>query len=116
MTFAPPVVISSYRALYKAGLAAVQHSSPARYAVRDKIRAAFRSSTPSQFSQQRVDNTVEFLQIAAKRKGIEHDIVRNLCMVHYWQVMGKKRFVPPRNITQAKKKDCYLHISPTTKE
>lgn len=88
-------IVASYRAVYKAGLAAVQHSSPARFAIRDKVRKAFRSSDASQFSQQRVDNTVEFLKIAGKRKGIEHDIVRNLCLVHYWQVMGKKVFVRP---------------------
>lgn len=87
----PSTLIASYRALYKAALAAVQHSSPARYAVRDKLRSAFRSR--GVFVPQRADNTVAFLRTAAWRKGLEHQVVRNLCMVHYWQVMGKKRYV-----------------------
>lgn len=83
---------ASYRALYKAGLAAVQHSSPARFAIRDKLRHAFRSSSSSSvFSQTRADNTVAFLRVAARRKGLEHDVVRNLCLVHYWQVMGTRK-------------------------
>lgn len=88
----PPrsAIIASYRQLYKAGLSSIQHSSPARFAIRDKIRAAFRNGA-AVFSQQRADNTVEFLRTAARRKGIEHQVVRNLCLVHYWQVMGKKK-------------------------
>lgn len=81
---------ASYRALYKAGLAAVQHSSPARFAIRDKLRSAFRGGS-ARFSQQRADNTVAFLRVAARRKGLEHEIVRNLCLVHYWQVMGTRQ-------------------------
>lgn len=95
----PSAVAHAYRALYKAGLAAVQYSYPARYAVRDKLRAAFRSPSPphqllghkEQFSQERIDNTVEFLRTAARRKGLEHEIVRNLTLVHYWRVMRKQR-------------------------
>lgn len=85
-------LIASYRALYKAGLAAVQHSSPARFAIRDKLRSAFRPATSTTtYSQARADNTVEFLRVAARRKGIEHSVVRNLCLVHYWQVMGRRK-------------------------
>ncbi|RPB14493.1 DUF1763-domain-containing protein [Morchella conica CCBAS932] len=95
---APSTVTHAYRALYKAGLAAVQYSHPARYAIRDKLRAAFRNPRQphqllgerEQFSQERIDNTVEFLRTAARRKGVEHEIVRNLTMVHYWRVMRKQ--------------------------
>ncbi|KAG0131701.1 hypothetical protein HOY82DRAFT_484864 [Tuber indicum] len=83
-------IIHSYRALYKAGLAAVQYSSPARYSIREKLRKAFRSSNPNRFSQQRVDNTVRFLRTAARRKGMEHCIVKNLCKVAYWQLHSRK--------------------------
>ncbi|PWW78346.1 DUF1763-domain-containing protein [Tuber magnatum] len=82
-------IIHAYRALYKAGLAAVQYSSPARYSIRDKLRKAFRHSDPNRFSQQRVNNTVQFLRTAARRKGMEHCIVKNLCMVAYWQLHSK---------------------------
>ncbi|RPA91143.1 DUF1763-domain-containing protein [Choiromyces venosus 120613-1] len=78
-------VIHNYRALYKAALAACQYSSPSRYCVRDKLRKAFRKSDPNRFSQQRIDNTIEFLRTAARRKGMEHYIIKNLCMVEYWQ-------------------------------
>ncbi|KAL7276550.1 hypothetical protein RUND412_000430, partial [Rhizina undulata] len=85
------LILASYRRVYKAGLAAIQFSDPARYAVRDKIRKAFRRSPPSAYSQLRIDNTVEFLRIAARRRGTEHQIVRNLCMVHYWQQLRSRR-------------------------
>ncbi|PUU81364.1 hypothetical protein B9Z19DRAFT_1077326 [Tuber borchii] len=82
-------IIRSYRTLYKAGLAAVQYSSPARYSIREKLRKAFRRSDPSRFSQQRIDNTVQFLRTAARRKGMEHRIVKNLCKVAYWQLHSR---------------------------
>ncbi|CUS14051.1 unnamed protein product, partial [Tuber aestivum] len=82
--------IHAYRALYKAGLAAVQYSSPARYSIREKLRKAFRHSDPNRFSQQRIDNTVQFLRTAARRRGMEHSIVKNLCKVAYWQLHSRK--------------------------
>ncbi|KAF3924216.1 hypothetical protein ABW21_db0202508 [Orbilia brochopaga] len=104
MAAAPPSrldIIRAYRHLLRAGLRAVQYSTPARYAIRDKLRQAFISETPQNanvytspashiptvfpktFSQTRIDNTVRFLNTAATRRGMEHEIVRNLCHVEY---------------------------------
>ena len=61
---------------------AVKYSVPAKYSVRDKIRLGFLEKTGS-VSQETVDNTVLFLETAAKRKGMEHKLVRNVCL-HDW--------------------------------
>ncbi|KAI5809013.1 hypothetical protein DFH27DRAFT_542128 [Peziza echinospora] len=87
----PIAIIHAYRALFRASLVAVQYSKPARYAVRDKLRTAFRSRKPEDFNQERIDNTLHFLKAAGERVGMEHRIVRNLCMVHYWQQQMKSR-------------------------
>ncbi|KAL7272887.1 hypothetical protein RUND412_004289 [Rhizina undulata] len=107
------LILASYRCVYKAGLAAIQFSTPARYAVRDKIRKAFRSSPPSAYSQLRIDNTVEFLRIAARRRGIEHQIIRNLCLVHYWQQMRSRRVLNPaqRNVSDRALANYYETIT-----
>ncbi|KAF3936476.1 hypothetical protein ABW19_dt0208429 [Dactylella cylindrospora] len=99
-------LLHAYRHLLRAGLRAVQYSSPARYAIRSKLRHAFRrdnsnntslklynaTSFPSSrrptifplaYSQTRIDNTIEFLNTAARRRGLEHTIVKNLCYVEY---------------------------------
>ncbi|EPS37141.1 hypothetical protein H072_9224 [Dactylellina haptotyla CBS 200.50] len=92
-------LIHAYRRLLRAGLRAVQSSLPARLALRSKLRHAFRADSPSRFdtanspasrlpsvfphrfSQTRIDNTIRFLNTAAARLGLEHTIVKNLCMV-----------------------------------
>ena len=76
-------IVRAYRNLYRAGLRAVQYSSPARYTLRDRLRRAFRASSASDFDQQRILNTLEFLDGAAKTTGIEHHIVKSLLMV-WW--------------------------------
>src|SRR4051794_11389190 len=83
-------VYSTYRSLFRAGLRAVQFSTPARYAVRDKLRAAFREAAPS-FNQARINNTLQFLRAASIHLGTEHKIVRNLCLVHYWRQGPEKQ-------------------------
>lgn len=84
-------ILHAYRSLLRAGLVAVQYSTPARYAIRDKLRTAFRERPPTSFNQSRINNTLEFLGAAGQRVGTEHQIVRNLCFVHYWQTHHKFR-------------------------
>lgn len=85
----------AYRALLKASLAAVQYTVPERYVVRDKLRTAFRFTPASHYSPRRIHNTLDFLWTAAEKRGLEHKIVKNLCVVHYYQMaFRKKRFVP----------------------
>lgn len=83
MTASKQDIIRAYRNLYRAGLRAVQYSAPARYTLRDRLRRAFRASPASDFDQQRILNTLEFLNGATKTTGIEHHIVKSLLMV-WW--------------------------------
>jgi len=85
MTASKQDIIKAYRNLYRAGLRAVQYSAPARYTLRDRLRRAFHASSSSDFDQQRILNTLEFLNGAAKTTGIEHHIVRNLLMVWWYE-------------------------------
>lgn len=87
------VVRNAYRQLYKAGLAAVQYSIPARHDLRDSMRRAFRESPSTQFSLTRIENTIDFFRRAAAVKGIEHKIVKNLCLIHYWQYYKRRRYL-----------------------
>lgn len=75
-------IIQAYRALYKHSLRAVQYSIPSRYTFRDHLRRAFRSSKPGDFDAARIANTLQFLDGAAKYRGLEHKIVKNLS--HVW--------------------------------
>jgi hypothetical protein len=77
-------LLSAYRHLYRSGLRAVQYSSPARYNIRDKLRKSFRTESPENFNPDRIGNTIRFLETAAERRGLEHKIVKNLCLVEYY--------------------------------
>jgi hypothetical protein len=86
---------TAYRHLLKAAYAAVQYTVPERFIVRDKLRRAFRFSPTSRYNPQRIHNTLEFLDLAATKRGLEHKLVKNLCLVHYHHVsFRKKRFAP----------------------
>lgn len=79
-------ILLAYRHLYQHLLRAVKYSKPARYIARDRIRAAFRNSSPHQqqhFQPAEISRTLEFLDNAAKYRGLEHRIVKN-CMHVWW--------------------------------
>ncbi|KAF3156152.1 hypothetical protein TWF225_009935 [Orbilia oligospora] len=112
-------VIHAYRNLLRAGLRAVQYSSPARYGLRSKLRHAFSDETapilqpsaggapartqrfPKTFSQTRIDNTIRFLNTAATRLGMEHTIVKHLCFVEWRREISRL----PRSTTVMKPSD-----------
>ncbi|EWC45747.1 hypothetical protein DRE_05084 [Drechslerella stenobrocha 248] len=112
-------IIRAYRHLLRAGLQAVQYSSPARYCIRSKLRHAFSLESPPSmnasgspacqlptvfpkaFSQARIDNTIRFLDTAARRLGMEHTIVKHLCHVEY----RRNPHMFPRNINGLKPND-----------
>ncbi|PQE25385.1 Mitochondrial carrier protein [Rutstroemia sp. NJR-2017a BBW] len=75
--------IEAYRSLYRALLHAVQYAKPARYQGRDILRNAFRKGDPATYDQKRIENTITFLNIAAKEKGLEHKLLKNLLRVQY---------------------------------
>ncbi|GAB7348436.1 hypothetical protein MBLNU459_g6856t1 [Dothideomycetes sp. NU459] len=79
-------VILAYRNLYRHLLRAVQYSKPARYTARDRLRHNFRTNPHSTFDAARIARTLEFLDGAARTKGLEHRIVKNL--LHVWATKG----------------------------
>jgi hypothetical protein len=94
-------VVHAYRHVLRHSLRAIQFSKPARFTLRDRLRAAFRKGTASDFDPQKITNTLKFLQYAAKQNGLEHKIVKNLLYVWWNQDRGgrakmktKIRWVP----------------------
>ncbi|KAL7941684.1 hypothetical protein V8C42DRAFT_334467 [Trichoderma barbatum] len=86
-------ITHAYRSLYRGLLRAVQHSAPARYVVRDQLRAAFRERDAA-LDKEGVKRTVWFLEAAAKEKGLEHKILKNLVRVRLdrsWAMRTWKR-------------------------
>ena len=75
-------IILAYRHIYKHLLRAILYATPARYIAQDRIRNAFRNSDSSEYDASRIARTLEFLDGAAKVKGLEHRIVKNL--MHVW--------------------------------
>lgn len=86
-------VIHAYRHLYRGLLHAVRFSAPARYIARDQLRRAFRepvtistsaTSTTTRspvLDPEAVKRTIWFLQAAAKDRGLEHKVLKNLLKV-----------------------------------
>ncbi|KAG6022190.1 hypothetical protein E4U41_002298 [Claviceps citrina] len=80
-------IIHAYRHLYRSLLRAVQYASPARYIARDQLRRAFREGQQQQaapslrLNTEGVKRTVWFLEAAARERGLEHRIVKNLLRV-----------------------------------
>lgn len=87
----PTTITHAYRHLLRGLLRSVQYSKPSRYVVLERLRSAFRTSPAGEFNAQKISRTLEFLDGATKVKGLEHKIVKNLCLVwgmrkkHPWQ-------------------------------
>ncbi|KAL2213768.1 DUF1763-domain-containing protein [Sarocladium strictum] len=88
-------IVHAYRRILRATYQAVQYSSPARFIVRDQVRAAFRESPESAsssstatanapaFDPQVAKRTAWFLEAAARERGVEHRVVKNLVKIRY---------------------------------
>ncbi|RSL72661.1 hypothetical protein CEP54_000604 [Fusarium duplospermum] len=72
--------IHAYRRLYRCLLKAVQYTLPARFVVRDQLRSAFREPG-AKYNARGIQRTIWFLEAAAKEKGMEHRILKNLIRV-----------------------------------
>lgn len=83
---------SVYRRLWRAGHYAVQNRVPAKYAIRDNLRLAFRTETQLPTAIE-IENTEQFLRTAGRRRGLENNIVRNICHIH-WNRAQKRKSVP----------------------
>lgn len=98
-------ILHAYRHLYKGLLRGVQYSIPARFIVRDQIRRAFRQSEASSttatqpatttagaadmkttmsagWDPEAIKRTIWFLDAAAREKGLEHKILKNMVRTH----------------------------------
>ena len=81
-------IVHAYRHVLRHSLRAIQFSKPARFTLRDRLRAAFRKGTANDFDQQKITNTLEFLQYAEEQNGLEHKILKNLLFVWWAQDRG----------------------------
>lgn len=89
----PAEIRLAYRHLYQGLLRAVQYAKPARYIVRDRLRAGFEEQSGNSFEPKRIANTLEFLNGAAKTRGLEHKILKNLVLV-YWGESSNRLYTP----------------------
>lgn len=78
-------IVRSYRTLYRQGLHAVQYACPARYTLKALIENTYRAGNAVDFDIRKVENTSTFLQCAAKEKGLEHRILKNLLHTWWWE-------------------------------
>ncbi|PKS12143.1 hypothetical protein jhhlp_001441 [Lomentospora prolificans] len=130
---APQDVIHAYRHLYRGLLRAVQYSTPARYTARDQLRKAFRQPDTTQglgnpaLDKNAIKRTIWFLEAAAKERGLEHKILRNLLKVAWhrnnkdpitWKLVqqdigqGKKGWSRTERRTE-EDKEAYRHYDMT---
>ncbi|EME87612.1 uncharacterized protein MYCFIDRAFT_28278 [Pseudocercospora fijiensis CIRAD86] len=93
----PAEIRLAYRHLYQGLLRAVNYSKPARYVVRDRLRAGFEEQSGNSFEPTRIANTLEFLNGAAKTRGLEHKILKNLVRV-YWRESQNRLYTPPKDL------------------
>ena len=73
-------VVHAYRHLYRNLLKAVQYAFPARIIARNQLRTAFREPG-AVFDGEGIRRTIWFLQCAARERGMEHKILKNLLKV-----------------------------------
>ncbi|KAI9158557.1 UPF0593 mitochondrial protein [Paramyrothecium foliicola] len=96
-------IIHAYRHLYRGLLRAVQYAYPARLVARDQVRRAFRDEKGT-LDQEDVKRTVWFLDAAAKERGLEHKILKNLIAV---RLERNRQTSWKRVYTEGRKKDKY---------
>uniref|UniRef100_A0A0D2XUQ6 Uncharacterized protein n=1 Tax=Fusarium oxysporum (strain Fo5176) TaxID=660025 RepID=A0A0D2XUQ6_FUSOF len=84
----PTEIRHAYRHLYRNLLKAVQYAIPARFVARDQLRRAFREPGAT-YDGRGIKRTIWFLQAAAKEKGLEHKILKNLLRVRQMRYRKK---------------------------
>ncbi|KAI0181323.1 DUF1763-domain-containing protein [Hypoxylon sp. FL1284] len=77
-------IIHAYRHLYRAVLHAVHFSKPARYVARDQLRRGFRDEK-AKFDARSIARTLRFLEAAARTRGLEHTILKNLLTTAFFR-------------------------------
>lgn len=104
-------LVQAFRRLYRSALRAVQYSKPARYVVRDQLRAAFRDSKAGAdaFDPEAVRRTIWFFNAAAQSRGLEHRIVRNLVTTAYWRRRRAATMQTTWKVVVERKKNPAVH-------
>lgn len=82
--------VHAYRHLYRCLLHAVQFSKPARYVARDRLRVAFRQKD-AVLDSQSISRTLQFLQAAARERGLEHKVLKNLLMTQFFRAREQQK-------------------------
>ena len=90
MNSSSPEILKSYRQLYRHAMYAVQYAAPARYTLRILLENAYRTGNAADFDPQKIANTITFLKGAAKEKGLEHRILKNLLHTWFWDAENGK--------------------------
>ena len=83
-------IVRSYRLLYRNVLYAVQYATPAKYTARTLLQNAYRTGIAADYDAQKINNTVTFLEGAAREKGLEHKILKSLLHTWYWDIHDRK--------------------------
>ncbi|KAH6891232.1 hypothetical protein B0T10DRAFT_560485 [Thelonectria olida] len=73
-------VVHAYRHLYRSLLKAVQYTNPARQIGLAQLRSGFREQG-AVFDREGIKRTIWFFECAARERGIEHKILKNLLKV-----------------------------------
>ena len=84
-------ILRSYRHLYRRSLHAVQYATPARYTLKILLENAYRNGNAADYDAQKISNTLTFLDGAAKEKGLEHKLLKNLLHTWYYEVTKPDR-------------------------
>ncbi|ORY64390.1 uncharacterized protein BCR38DRAFT_485548 [Pseudomassariella vexata] len=107
--------IHAYRHLYRGLLHAVQFSKPARYVARDQLRKAFREKN-AVLDPRGVGRTLRFLDAAAKARGLEHAVLKNLLTVAFWRYYHRRpswHFMMHDKRTKRKTTEFQEHVEAT---
>ena len=114
----------AYRQLYRSGLRAIQFSKPARYVLRDQLRAAFRgqrtrltseannAATPK-FDAEAVRRTVWFFNAAAASRETEHHVVQNLLITAFFRRRRAQKSQPTWTLIQNASKSKITEYVPS---
>ncbi|KXJ97166.1 hypothetical protein Micbo1qcDRAFT_155971 [Microdochium bolleyi] len=107
--------LHAYRHLYRGLLHAVQFSKPARYVARDRIRVAFREKG-AVLDPPSISRTVKFLEAAARERGLEHKVLKNLLVTQFFRAREQQKSWKVVKLEQSlrhKKTDLNEHMQDT---
>ncbi|ROT40252.1 DUF1763-domain-containing protein [Sodiomyces alkalinus F11] len=115
-------IIHAYRHLYRGLLHAVQFATKGRFVARDQLRRAFRDKNAT-FDREAVKRTIWFVEAAARERGLEHKILKNLIKtnsVRYrpvpWRILANQTTMQkkaPQVVTDRVRENAFKHYDMT---